>query len=224
MPRGARRRLRTRAALLSAAESEFARHGFARTRVEDIAERADVAVGSVYGHFQSKEGLYLAVAEQAVELFASYLSSGFRAEWSPLEQVVACGDAYLRFHLDHPGSFRFLALPWPDGSDPGPVGALSVDLTRSVRAIVDRFEATVAAAVASGEARPHVDPYLTARFLWGAWNGVVALGLRSDELALDDSEIEAALQQAREIVLWGLCSPERRDRSGAPIYRLVDTR
>ena len=65
---------------------------------------------SIYGHFGSKDGLYLALAERASEQFAEYVNHAFQPEYSPLEQVLAAGDVYLRFHLEHPGSFRFLAF------------------------------------------------------------------------------------------------------------------
>jgi len=54
----------------------------------------------------------------------------------------------------------------------------------------------------------------------GVTNGVVALGLRRDGLALSEPEIHDALQQARDIVLAGLCAPSARDASGAPLAQL----
>src|ERR1039458_2255789 len=116
--RGTRRRARTRAAIIDAAEGGFADLGYRRTRMEDVAEQADVAVGSIYGHFGNKDGLYLAVVERAVELFALYMQQAYRPEWSALEQVLAGGDAYLRFHLEHPGAFRFLAFDGVETDSP----------------------------------------------------------------------------------------------------------
>ena len=121
--RGARRAARTRAAILDAAEAAFASNGYRRTRMEDVAERADVAVGSIYLHFGNKDGLYLALVERAVDLFARYMASAYRDEWSPLEEVLAAGDAYLRFHAEHPGAFRFLAFDGVETDTPSPRGA-----------------------------------------------------------------------------------------------------
>jgi AcrR family transcriptional regulator len=217
--RGARRSARTRAAILDAAEGAFASTGYRRTRMEDVAESADVAVGSIYLHFGNKDGLYLALVERALELFGRYMREAYRPEWSPLEQVLAGGDAYLRFHVEHPGAFRFLAFDGVETDTPVVDPAARARVAQGVDALVEEFEAKIAEAIAAGEARP-VDPRLAARFLWGAWNGVVALGLRSDGLALTEADIEAALQQAREIVLAGLCAPAARDAGGAPRARL----
>lgn len=197
--RGARRRAKTREAILDAAERAFTQHGFRGTKMEDVAFEADVAVGSIYSHFGNKDGLYAALVERAVERFGAYMQQAYQDEWTPLEQVMACGDSYLRFHLEHPGSFRFIAFEGVEGD--GPVsGGDGVD------ALIAQFAATIQAAMDAGEARP-MDARLAARFLWGAWNGTVALGLRRDGLALSETEIHDALQQARDIVLAGLGVP-----------------
>lgn len=63
-PTQQQRRERTRSALIEAAAEVFAREGFAAARVEEIAERAHVTTGALYAHFQSKQGLFLAVFDQ----------------------------------------------------------------------------------------------------------------------------------------------------------------
>lgn len=62
----------TRAAILAAAEQEFAQHGLESARTEDIAERSGVTKGMIYHYFESKEKLYEAALEQ---VFAPLLLS-----------------------------------------------------------------------------------------------------------------------------------------------------
>jgi len=57
----------TRKKLLTAAREEFARHGFAGARVDEIAERAGVNKQLVYHYFGDKDALYLAVLEWVYE-------------------------------------------------------------------------------------------------------------------------------------------------------------
>ena len=52
------RALERRAAVIEAALLEFLAKGFAATRIEDIAKRAQVAKGSVYLYFSDKEVLF----------------------------------------------------------------------------------------------------------------------------------------------------------------------
>ncbi|MBR1175910.1 TetR family transcriptional regulator [Bradyrhizobium sp. KB893862 SZCCT0404] len=57
----------TRKKLLTAARLEFARHGLAGARVDEIAERAAVNKQLVYHYFGDKDALYLAVLEWVYE-------------------------------------------------------------------------------------------------------------------------------------------------------------
>ncbi len=53
----------TRSLLLSAAEQVFARVGYEKAQVEEIAEAAGFSKGALYAHFKSKEELFLALYE-----------------------------------------------------------------------------------------------------------------------------------------------------------------
>ena len=54
----------TQAKLLKAAESIFARDGFAAAKLEQIAEKAGYTRGAIYAHYKSKEDLFLDLLEQ----------------------------------------------------------------------------------------------------------------------------------------------------------------
>jgi AcrR family transcriptional regulator len=54
----AKRSAERRDAILAAALDEFAERGFAATRLDDVARRADVAKGTIYLHFADKEALF----------------------------------------------------------------------------------------------------------------------------------------------------------------------
>jgi TetR/AcrR family transcriptional regulator len=55
--------------ILSAAEVEFALHGFTGTRVQHIADRAQLPKTNVLYYFKSKEGLYLALLADILSLW-----------------------------------------------------------------------------------------------------------------------------------------------------------
>src|SRR3954452_11610301 len=60
---------RTRAAILDAATAEFTANGLNGARVDAIAQRARVNKRMIYHYFSGKEGLYLAVLEEAYRSF-----------------------------------------------------------------------------------------------------------------------------------------------------------
>ena len=64
--RHARRRELTRAKLVAAARTLFARQGVDNTRINEITDEADVGFGSFYNHFASKEAIVEAVLEETI--------------------------------------------------------------------------------------------------------------------------------------------------------------
>jgi len=96
---------RRRDAILAAARSEFARHGFAGARIERIAEAAVVNKQLIFHYFHSKNGLYSAAV------------SAIFATWQPVPDVGALPSEHLRrvtAHLvqwlsDNPGAARAIA-------------------------------------------------------------------------------------------------------------------
>ena len=61
-PKGDKRE-RTRAKLLEAARDLVREQGYARTTVDDIAHRAGMSSGAVYGNFQNRDAVFLALGQ-----------------------------------------------------------------------------------------------------------------------------------------------------------------
>ena len=64
--RRARRKEARPGEILAAALALFAAHGFAATRLEDVADRAGVSKGTIYLYFPTKEALFRAVVRQGI--------------------------------------------------------------------------------------------------------------------------------------------------------------
>jgi TetR/AcrR family transcriptional regulator len=209
-----RRKARTLQAILQAAERKFLEQGFHETTVEQIAEAADVSVGSIYVHFESKEGLYLALLERALEVEERYMAAAFKPTLSLGQQLFAAGEAYLRFYHDHPGYFRMLVFPHTDARPEETLPSAAQRLAERAEAQVRRVAQIIELAVKTGAARP-VDPYRAAKFMWGAWSGVIALNLRPDRLRLDDEELSAVLEQGRRMLAEGMAAMALRRPDGS---------
>ena len=61
--------------ILVAAMRHFAERGYEAARVEDLARDLGIAKGSVFQHFGTKEGLFLAAYRRAVEALPRYLDA-----------------------------------------------------------------------------------------------------------------------------------------------------
>ncbi|MFI5783153.1 TetR/AcrR family transcriptional regulator [Nocardia sp. NPDC051570] len=188
--------------MLHAAEEIFSRRPVAEVTVEEIADRAGVAVGSIYNHFGSKAGLYAAIVERVLDTDRHFLDPAFTADLNPVEQVYAVAEQYLQFYLRHPEYFRMLAFP----VDPGqyPAGR---ELTDRMAAQIEQQNRRLAEAIHrgidTGIARA-VDPEAVAMVLLAAWNGIISLHWRPDPLRQNEAELRRLLKAAADLIAHGL--------------------
>ncbi len=204
--RRTRRRAQTGGAILDAAELLFLTRGFEATTIESLSEEADVAIGSIYGHFGGKEGVYAALVDRALELDARYCDEGWASGTDPVGRLLGIGEGYLRFAREHPGHFRLFRFPPAGGPTNGPAAIAAARGAERVRSEVVRMAGAVREAVAQGTVRA-VDPDRAAVFLWAAWDGVIAAHVLPGNMDLSEREFEEVLALGREVLALGLLQP-----------------
>lgn len=84
-----------RQSILGAAEILFAQKGYRKTRMEDIADTAEVSVGTVYGYFKNKEELLINVLDDIGLYVRRLVEKAFREADSTLEGIEWAGMAFL---------------------------------------------------------------------------------------------------------------------------------
>ena len=98
---------RTRARILDAATQEFARFGLGGARVDRIAVRAAANKRMLYYYFGDKEGLFLAVLENAYVRIRSAEQALRLLDTPPVAAVARLVEFTWRYYLVHP---EFLTL------------------------------------------------------------------------------------------------------------------
>ncbi len=93
--RVARRRARTRERLLEATRALIGEKGVSGLRISEITERADVALGSFYNHFEAKDDVVAAVVGEALEELAASVAGDDLPE--PHDDAVVVCTAIRRF-------------------------------------------------------------------------------------------------------------------------------
>jgi AcrR family transcriptional regulator len=100
--RGARRRARTRAKLMAAARTLFARQGVAATTINEITEEADVGFGSFYNHFAGKDEIVEAVLSETAAAQAAEIDEATADLDDPAEIVAAAHRIFMRHAAREP--------------------------------------------------------------------------------------------------------------------------
>lgn len=92
--------------ILEAATAVFAEKGFFTSRIADIADRADVADGTVYLYFKNKDEILMTVIHTAFDAFMSLARTELKKLPDPAERLRRLAT----LHLDAMGSNRNLAV------------------------------------------------------------------------------------------------------------------
>lgn len=144
-----------REALLRSARREFARHGFAGARVDEIAARAGVNKQLVYHHFGDKDALYLAVLEA---LYAEIRTAEGTLALRGLEPDKAIR-RLIAFSFDHlVENPDFVALLNDENRLGAPHVRRSSKLPAMHSPLVGLLAETLEEGVAAGLFRPGLDP------------------------------------------------------------------
>jgi TetR/AcrR family transcriptional regulator len=91
----------SRAAILRAAAQEFAEHGIAGARTDEIAREARVNKALLYYYFKDKETLYGAVLDDAFSGLKTTVLRALDSNSPPREKVLAYVSAYFDFVASH---------------------------------------------------------------------------------------------------------------------------
>ena len=187
----AARRLR----ILEAAARCFAKHGFARTRVEDVAAEARVSRALVHHHFGSKEELAQQVQQHMLEEWTAAVDRA-------IASAPTAGDAlgaWLRVNLS---DTRQRPLLHAILADAALLASFEDAARRSMAEWREKLVALLQGGVARGEFRADLDVESTAEVLRAMQVGMMQ-HLLSNDPALDVSG-ERHLDAAAQLLVVGL--------------------
>lgn len=160
------RRQTTRRKLFEAAVTLIAEQGFSSTTVDEIAERAGVAKGTVYYNFASKNELFEELLRHGIELLATSLQEAADASADRGGTRVDALDAMIRAGLDFIARYPaltqlYVAELWR--TNRAWQSTLMVVRERAITVV----EGVLREAVAGGELSEDIDIPLTASALFG---------------------------------------------------------
>lgn len=145
-------------AILDAAETLFARQGFAATTIKAIGKEAGVNPALLYYYFPDKERLYHAVLERRLGTATRDVGQQLAAELPPVEALSLLLKSYARRMHEAPSIPRLLVRELADHQ-----AAHALPIIREIAAgLFRRICEIIEAGQASGAIRPELDPRFTA--------------------------------------------------------------
>lgn len=106
--RRVREKRQRRRDIIDAARSLFWKSGYSGTTMPDIARATELAPGTLYLYFPSKDALYAELLMEGYDLLQSGMEQAACADAPPPQQAEALIDAFLRVAMDYPEYFDIL--------------------------------------------------------------------------------------------------------------------
>ena len=186
--------------IISAAEEEFARHGYKGATMNGIASRAGLPKANLHYYFNGKLALYAAVLSGILELWDGTLNE-LRVEDDPAVALPAYIAAKMRFSRDFPLASRIFAIEILNGA-PNLTDYFNDDYRQWFRARTDVFGRWAEL----GKIAP-IDPAHLIFLLWSSTQHyadfAVQISAALGREQLTDADLQAATATLTQIILRG---------------------
>lgn len=198
----------TRERILDAAESVFSDRGFDAATTREIAALSGTNVATTYSYFESKEALYAAVLQRAIEPLIALMDRFAADRGRPGAAAGTIHDVLARL-AGHEGTTR---LVYREIVGNGP---LAEELTKALfEPLIDRVCAEIRA---SGRVASDMEPFVAALFVHLSFSHIALAPLLSrlfDRDMLSPASIERQVRvigAAASLTLDSLDTPDGRD-------------
>jgi AcrR family transcriptional regulator len=167
--RRSREKVARRDAILKAAKAVFVNKGVLATTMDDVAELAEVAKGTLYLHFKAKEDMFAALMDEGLALVVQRFGEAIDPSLPADENLRRLCQAYCRFYREERQYFKLLFfcshadVRAKTCVSPGPCQGLPP------------LAVVIQKGIDEGTFPPTVDPVTAAAILWASSNGIILM-------------------------------------------------
>lgn len=162
--------------ILQAAQEIFARHGYKKTTIEDIADRLGMVKSSLYYYYRNKQELFIAVLEHETGLFFSQARELLASADTVEKKLIVYARHINKSHQDFHNLYNLTADEIFQNIE---------DFIRIRNILFNQHIQLIAEIIESGNRPPLMDSSLAARLfinmLWGVLNSYHIDGLSVPE-------------------------------------------
>ncbi len=199
-----RERETRRSLILSTAKRLFFSEGFLSVTVEKIAREAELAKGSIYLHFQSKEEIYTQILLEEINSFYRQIEFLETPEAQASKRLLQFSEIYLELFLHNRELFRIMMnfqlypdrLTLPE--------ALNAQLRQSMKKNIDLIERIFEQGILAGEFAAGAPPFLCRNIYWGLLNGIISHYLFAPPEEKGDERLRIILDAGLAVFMNGL--------------------
>ena len=184
--------------------------------MDQIAERAEIAKGTIYIYFKSKEELYFSLLLNGQDILISMLKD-MKKRKSPSDPLLAeTAKTLFRFYKEHTSYFRIFMVMQQEDMQAKLSPELSQQINAQATTILKLLSNEIQSAVDAG-AFNSVSPWHVANILWGSFTGITQLAITREQLRAGTMDIDDLLSLCFDMIQRGLSAnsqtPETRAKT-----------
>lgn len=199
----------SRRRILESAREIFFRDGFMAANLDEVAEKAGVAKGTLYRYFESKADLYVAVLADNGDAFTERMHEAIASAESGIEQVEGIARFYHDYWIRNPQYFQiFWAI-----DNQSVIGELPPEVVSAVSQLWERNLTILSAALKRAMAEGSLvecDAWEVAQILWTTANALIQADATGPRRELRRLPLEQVFHDAVRYILRGLAAPGSR--------------
>ncbi len=192
-----------------AAAVVFARKGFDRATVAEVAEAAGITPGTIYLYFGSRDELLFATVVHEIDDLERRMRRVLAEPELPVVALRRMMGAYLEFCRERPHGFQMLVAGVARSTRENAAPELVAEYDRRAGGCLALLHDQIVRGVEAGAFRPG-DPWELTHVLWGACHGILQLAVSAgDPNRFVSFEITALFDRTCDALLDGILLRER---------------
>lgn len=204
-PARAKKKAAVRRRILESAKEVFFRDGFMEANLDEVAELAHVAKGTLYLYFENKAQLYVEVLSHRGKVFEDKLKGALDPEAPPVEALWDASRFYLQHYVTNREYFQiFWAI-----ENQSVIGELPTQVVEEVTRLWEQSLGTLAGiierGVKDGVFAP-CDPWEVASILWTLANAVIRTESSPAHRGLRVRSLESFFEDAIGLMIRGMAA------------------
>jgi len=192
--------------ILEASKEIFFRDGFMNAYLDEIAELAGVAKGTLYLYFDRKAQIYLAVLSRKARRFEKKLQDSLDPKATPVDALVRVSRFYFHHYVENPDYFQiFWAI-----ENQAVIGELPPEVVEEVVRLWEESLGILAGIIERGIEQgvfAPCDAWEVAGILWTLANAIIRTERSSAHRSLRRRALEPFFDDAVALVVRGLTQP-----------------
>jgi AcrR family transcriptional regulator len=198
--------------ILDAAYEVFNQVGFHAATIDQIAERAELAKGTIYIYFKSKEELYFSLLLNGQAILIDMLNDMAKRKPAPEQLLGEMATTLFRFYSEHTSYFRIFMVMHQEDMQAKMSAELSQQINEQATTILNHLSDQIQGAVDAG-AFDTASPWHVANILWGSFLGIAQLAMAREQLRVGTMDTDDLLGLCFAMINSGLSAgPQAKAR------------